>query len=278
VKILCWNLGAAYGRWRDEPGLHERAWHWIAALDPDLAFLQETQPPAWARERWEVLTLPHEFWASALVARRESRLRPAVLPAGGVIEREGSYFATAEIDLSSGEHMLVSSVHAAPHAAPGWRHPGYDAASIARASVGEPWCNDVAFAGFRDLVEGRRFLIAGDWNTSRSLDAEGVPATAGQEFFDRAAAAGWVELSIGPDGCEGKSWYGSTNPRSCQLDHIFADAQTAASFRSFRIDPDPVEALGLSDHAPLLVELDLEIAVPAPSELAGPVSTEGGAQ
>ena len=41
------------GRWREEPELHERAWHWIAEIDPDLAFLQETRPPEWARERWE---------------------------------------------------------------------------------------------------------------------------------------------------------------------------------------------------------------------------------
>lgn len=278
MKILCWNLGSAYGRWRDEPGLHERAWHWIAAVDPDLAFLQEAQPPGWARDRWEVLTLPYEFWASALVARSAATLRPAVLPAGGVIEREGSYFATAELEVSGVGPLLVSSVHAAPHVAPGWRHPGYEAASIARPSVGEPWCNDVAFAGFRDLVEGKRFLLAGDWNTSRSLDADGVPATDGQEFFERAAAAGWVEVSLDADGREGKSWYGSTNPRFCQLDHIFADAETAASFRSFRIDPYPVEVHGLSDHAPLMLELALDIGVPTPIDADASVLTEGDLQ
>lgn len=275
MKILCWNLGAAYGRWRDEPGLHGRAWHWIAAADPDLAFLQEVQPPDWARERWEVLTLPYEFWASALVARRGWLLRPAVLPAGGVLEREGSYFATADLDLQIGAPLLVSSIHAAPHAAPGWRHPGYDAKAIARPSVGEPWCNDVAFAGFRELVDGRRFLLAGDWNTSRWLDADGVPSADGQEFFNRAAAAGWVELSLDADGREGRSWYGSTNPRFCQLDHIFADGETGAAFRSFSIDPYPVERLGLSDHAPLILELDLEIAVPASVGPGGQMPAEG---
>lgn len=278
MKILCWNLGSAYGRWRDVPGLHERAWHWIAAVDPDLAFVQEAQPPGWARERWEVLTLPYEFWASAVVARRGSSLLPAMVPAGGALEREGSYFATAELDLSDGGPMLVSSVHAAPHVAPGWRHPGYDAKAIARPSVGEPWCNDVAFAGFRELVDGRRFLLAGDWNTSRWVDADGVPATDGQEFFDRAAAAGWVELSLDEHGREGKSWYGSTNPRFCQLDHIFADAGTAATVRSFRIDPYPVEAHGLSDHAALILELDLEIAVPEPRRVDGLSPTEGDIQ
>jgi len=265
VKILCWNLGFASGRWRDEPALHERAWHWVAAVDPDLAFLQETEPPDWAQERWEIHVLPHHFWASAIVTRRGTPLLPVTLPPDGVIERAKSYHATADLELAGGERLLVASVHTSPHEAPPWGHRGYKRTAIARPSVGKPWWNDVAFAGYRDLVAGRRFIVAGDWNTSRWLDTNGVPEPAGQEFFDRAAAAGWVELSLDAEGREGKTWYGSTNPRLCQLDHVFADATTAELLRSFRIDPYPVEALGLSDHAPMILELDLEVTVPEPA-------------
>ena len=74
--------------------------------------------------------------------------------------------------------------------------------------------------------------IAGDWNTSRWLDEHGVPEPAGQEFLHRAAAAGWVELSLDADGREGKTWYGSTNLRLRPLDHVFADTGTAATLRS----------------------------------------------
>ena len=78
--------------------------------------------------------------------------------------------------------------------------------------------------------------------------------------------------ALDEDGREGKTWYGSTNPRTCQLDHVFADAITAATVRSFRIDPYPVEAQGLSDYAPLLIDLDLEVAGPgrAPVEDSAP--------
>jgi endonuclease/exonuclease/phosphatase family metal-dependent hydrolase len=261
MKIICWNLGYAAGRWRDDPTLHDRAWHWIASVDPDLAFLQETDPPTWARERWEVLSLPHSFWASALVGRRGITVHAATLPTGGVLERARAYLATAELELATGERLLVSSVHAPSRMAPQWGHPGYERSAIARASVGEPRWNDVMFAGFRELVEGRRFLLAGDWNTSRWLDANGVAAPAGQEFFDRVSAAGWVELSVDANGREGKSWYGSTNPRVSQPDHVFADATTAAGLRAFRIDAYPVEAHGLSDHAPLVLDLDLRLGV-----------------
>ena len=261
VKILCWNLGAAYGRWREEPDLHDRAWHWIAALDPDIAFLQETRPPAWATERWQVLTGPYQFFASALVARRGIELRPVELPVGGALDGFGAYLATAEIGLAGGGSLLVSSAHTSARLAPESGHPGLDRSAIARPSVGEPWWNDVAFAGYRELVVDRRFLIAGDWNTARWLDAEGVPTADGLEFFQRAADAGWVDISLDADGREGKSWYGSDNPRPYQPDHVFADRETAATLRTFAIEPWPVSALGLSDHAPLVFELELEVAV-----------------
>ena len=260
----CWSCagtwGNAAGRWREESGLHERAWHWVASVDPDLALLQETEPPGWVQERWDLLTLSHRFWASSLMTQRGTRMTPAALPVGGVIERAGSYHATAEIELADGAQLLVASVHASPNEAPRWGHPEYRRAEIARTSVGTPCCNDVAFAGYRDLADGRRFLLAGDWNTSRWLDADGVPAADGQELFDRAEAAGWTEISLDEHGREGKTWYGSSNPRFSQLDHVFADEQTAATAREFRIDPHPVETLGLSDHAPMFLEVDLNLA------------------
>jgi endonuclease/exonuclease/phosphatase family metal-dependent hydrolase len=265
VNVLCWNLGAAAGRWRDEPSLHDRAWHWIAAVDPDLAFLQETRPPAWARERWEVLTLSYHFWASAIVGRQGSPLRVVAPPSGGVLDKAGSYHAFAELELASGDPLLLASVHTPPNEAPSWGYrEHFRREEIARPSVCKPWWNDVAFAGFRELVEGRRFLLAGDWNTARWVDADGVPEPAGAEFFERATGAGWVELSLDADGREGKTWYGSTNPRTCQLDHVFADRTTAGTLQSFRIDPYPVEVHGLSDHAPMILELGLEIAAPGP--------------
>ena len=56
------------------------------------------------------------------------------------------------------------------------------------------------------------------------------------------------------------------------------DPGTAASFRSFRIDPYPVEAHGLSDHAPLILELDLELDIVEPRRVDGSTPTEGDLQ
>jgi exonuclease III len=265
MRILCWNLGAAYGRWRDEPRLHDRAWHWIAALDPDIACLQETRPPAWVTERWKVQHGHYESFASALISRPGLDLSPMQLPVDGALERFGAYLATAELSLDGGGSLIVASVHTSARAARESGHPGMDRSAIARLSVGEPWWNDVAFAGFRELLAGRRFLVAGDWNTARWIDEVGVPNPPGLEFFDRAASVGWVDVTLGPDGREGKTWFGSPNPRPYQPDHAFADPLTAALIRSFRIEPWPVVSLGLSDHAPFLIDIDLELAQRIPT-------------
>jgi hypothetical protein len=106
-----------------------------------------------------------------------------------------------------------------------WLTGDQDRAAIARASVGVPWWNDVAFAGYRSLVEQRRFLIGGDWNTARYVDAEGVPSPAGAEFLDRAAAVGWVDLTLFGEGREGRTWYGSgARQKSPRLLRLLAEA------------------------------------------------------
>lgn len=256
MKVLCWNMGAAWGRWRDDPVLHDRAWHWVAAVDPDLAFLQEVRPPAWANDRWSIQLGTYQFFASALVTRQDLDLHPLALPEGGPLDLFGSYLATGELFIGA-EPLVVASVHTVAKVAAVRGHPGYERSGIARTTVGEPWWNDVAFAAYRDILGDRRFLIAGDWNTSRYEDEHGTPDPAGAEFFERAAAAGWVEVSL-DDGREGKTWYGSNTPRPHQADHAFADTATAQLVRSFSIEAWPISELGLSDHAPLLLDIDLE--------------------
>src|SRR4051812_33160315 len=111
MKVHCWNLGGAFGRWRDDPQLREQAWFWIAALDPDLALLQECIPPMWACERWSILTRPYTYWASAVVAPRSVGLREVTFADDTPLGRFGSYLATGEIHLADGSVVLVASVH-----------------------------------------------------------------------------------------------------------------------------------------------------------------------
>lgn len=44
-------------------------------------------------------------------------------------------------------------------------------------------------------------------------------------------------------------------PLRNELDHVFVDQVTAEHVVSWRVDPEPATTLGLSDHAPLLIDL-----------------------
>jgi len=254
-------MGVAFGSYA---AWHDRAWHWLAALDADLALLQECVPPEWASERWTVFTLPFTHWASALVGRREIGLRPVAHDPDSLLGRFGSYLATGEVPRGGKPPLLVASVHTRAAEVPAWVTAGHDRGTMARSSVGVPWSNDAGFAGYRQLAYGHPFLIGGDWNTARYVDEDGVPSEAGAEFFDRAAEAGWTEVSLGDDARERRTWYGPGGPRPYQPDHLFADAATAAGISGSRIEAYPVEALGLSDHAPIVLDLDLTGDVEAP--------------
>lgn len=103
MRVVSWNLGVAYSF----KACHERVWHYLAALDPDIAFLQEVKPPAWAAERWDVEMGPCKHWGSAIVARRGLRLASAPGQSRGVLGHFGSYLATATVAPTAGVSLLA---------------------------------------------------------------------------------------------------------------------------------------------------------------------------
>lgn len=105
---------------------------------------------------------------------------------------------------------------------------------------------------------GRRFLVGGDWNISPEIWDGVHPGATERAFFDRARSDGWIDARehLGLD--ELPTWH-QPPYSSYQLDHVFADRQTADSLRSLEVDSHPAFELGLSDHAPVVLELDLPL-------------------
>ena len=251
MRVVSWNLGVAYSF----EASHERAWHYLAALDADIAFLQEVKPPAWASERWDIEMAPHKQWGSAILAKPGLGLTSYPDQTQGVLGHFGPYLATATVVPAPGVSLLVASVHTSARVASQDVLAGLDAEAIRRPSVDVPWRNDLAYSAYRNLVMDRRFLVSGDWNTARLWDKV-YGGSGGVDFFDRAAADGWVECHRMFHDEEGRTWFrGAEQPY--QLDHAFCDPVTAEALKSCEIDPYPVETLGLSDHAPLVMEFAL---------------------
>jgi hypothetical protein len=68
--------------------------------------------------------------------------------------------------------------------------PGRDLATVKLPRSRTTWLRDVAYAICRDSVRGRRFLGAGDWNTSPILWDELHSTHHEAEFFTRTSADG----------------------------------------------------------------------------------------
>jgi endonuclease/exonuclease/phosphatase family metal-dependent hydrolase len=247
--------------------LHERAWHLLISLGPDIALVQEAIPPDWIRERFQVHAEPTQVpWMSAAIVQEGLPMR-AVTPTP-LLSTFAWYTATTEVRLPNGTDLLVGSVHATARAAFVRQLAGLDADAIRRPSVDVPWMNDLAHHAYQQLAAGRPFVIGGDWNTSRLFDSDG--STAGREFYDQAEADGWVETHWRLHEQETQTWLRKGN-RPHMLDHVFCDQGTAKHLVSSRSLVDVVSFLGLSDHAPLVVDFDpvlMAEPLPAVAEVA----------
>jgi len=258
MQLLCWNMSGPL-RAGSVVDLHEAAWHWIAALQPDVALLQETHVPVWARDHWTVIAEPQRDidFGTVLLARPGVGLRPLPgSPRNDILSDRLT--ATAELDLGDGTSMVLASV-----SGDGWlRQTSLPATPPSSPDVEQP--GDALLEAFGDLVAGRRFLVGGDLEIARYLDAP-QPVAEDAAFFDRVAAAGWVELSLDADGREGRTWFGSRAEAMFQPDHVFGDAETRSCRTAFEIDSWPAAKVDLSDHAALVLILDIDLS-PVPGE------------
>ena len=234
-----------------KPGIHDQAWHFLLGLGPDLAFVQEALPPSWVRTEGQLLSGPMKVWGSAIFSPRYP-LTPFRLPEENRLRALGSYIAVGVASLPDGTDAFLASVHARPAPATGRQLGDLDPATVKRGSVPQANVNDLVFAELKPLV-GTRFLAAGDWNTGRTQSSP----KAGVEFFERALASGWHECGWDRFGNEVKTWF-REGSKLIQDDHVFSDKSLDELVRN---EPwaaeDAARHLGLSDHAPLIVDFEV---------------------
>jgi hypothetical protein len=253
MLLISWNLGYAFGF----KATHQHAWEYVASLDPDIALVQEAVVPGWAEDKWTVLRSPGSGWGSVILAKPRFNLRE--IDASTELNIKGGLVtAIGVVKLEDGAELLVVSVHA-PVLRGGAREidlGGRDVESLKLSAYQTASLRDVAYVICRDLVKERRFVVSGDWNTSPILWDRNHPKDCEAEFFSRAEADGWVNCYRKFHEGEGRTWFRKNDP-PYQLDHAFCDSATAEALRNCRIDVNPAERMGLSDHAPLILKFDL---------------------
>jgi exonuclease III len=116
------------------------------------------------------------------------------------------------------------------------------------------WRADVIYGALRHLPRiTNKFVVGGDWNTSRLFDERYGPR-GNEEFFQRMSDAGLMDCRQGFFPVEQRTWFRPGNAHY-QLDHVFCDPASGKNIRKYRVDPTPAES-GLSDHATVVVEFN----------------------
>jgi endonuclease/exonuclease/phosphatase family metal-dependent hydrolase len=253
MLIVSWNM--ARNTTSKSAATHERAWHYLASLGPDIALVQEATPPEWSGDIWERAMVDVTTWGSAVLAKGSLGLKPLALRPEVPWERDG-YIASASVTLPDGTSLSLGSVHAPLlRALSEEQLAGYSPSEIKLPGYTKAWYYDVPFAIYREELQGS-FLVSGDWNVSPDLWDDLHANSHEGEFFLRAAEHGWRDIYRQFHSSEGRTWFRKGDP-PYQPDHAFCDSATAARIRSCEIDEYPAVTLKVSDHAPLLIEMDV---------------------
>jgi endonuclease/exonuclease/phosphatase family metal-dependent hydrolase len=251
VRVVTWNMGLAdrAGRFAST---HEQAWRYLLELKPDLAFLQEAFPPDWVEGEGAVVRDPFDRWGS-LIFSPTLAIRRLSLPEDSPLRALPKYLAFAEVPLPDDASAVAASIHAPPRRAEGEILGDREPAEL-RRSVEGPKFNDAIFAGLVPLVRGRRFILAGDWNTARRQGTTRA-SRAGEEFFARVHEEGWYDCVWDTRQEEVRTWFG--HGKLQQDDHVFCDRALGETVAGISVAEDAATRSHLSDHAPLIVDLDL---------------------
>jgi endonuclease/exonuclease/phosphatase family metal-dependent hydrolase len=265
MRVVSWNLHGAAVPGRSSIQQQQRAWNYMRdELHADLILAQEVTTggiPSEVLGEWTVVSGERgRFrkdwnWGSVIAARPSLHLenRSDACPEKWLAQLY-DLVLIGEISVDGAEGFTVASIHTVAMPVTNWLQQYAttltlttdELESLRRPDCREhPYINDFAFTALERLLRGRRFLVAGDWNTCSSY-------AGGPRFFDRARDSGWIR-------CHGETeipTYFTKSGRSYPLDHAFCDTVTERALTSASvISNDLVQSL--SDHAPIVVDLTL---------------------
>lgn len=265
TSFISWNLAHKKpGRFRGLAN-RRRQWALLAALAPDVAFLQECTPedaqtlaPTWLHDEYELIGQPTSRWrgSAAILVRRSYGAEKVCLKDFSDVSRWDDALleniAIARVPLGN-THIMVASVYADARHVVNPALTDADHERLRRPSEDRAWTSDWLAAALDPIVRTGAFLIGGDWNEARAFDEDhtfGTPSAT--QFFASREEAGWCDVMRAFSDAEVRTYLDS--PRPFEIDHFFADAATFSSVTGCRVLDEPLIA-ELSDHAILTCRL-----------------------
>jgi endonuclease/exonuclease/phosphatase family metal-dependent hydrolase len=232
------------------PRKSSEAWAFLLdELRPDIALLQEAvipgdvrHDPLWTRARERGTSLKELAWGSAMLSRVGTPATHLVISPEDIAKRGAVQVASCNI-AGIGETTIVNI------------HSRLDDDKRAVQKV---------IPNLRKTFEmvlpalGERFIVGGDLNTARSLD-KAYGQKYGHGDFWREVDAGILREALPGENGERQSYWGTAKGPTAgilQDDHLFFDTETLKLVSESRVWDTP-QVRELSDHGPIVVDLDL---------------------
>ena len=257
MRIVSWNMAGGFAF---DPAQHERAWAWVRDYPADVFLLQEVVPPGWLTEG-----------VFATVHYREKVNHSSTKWGSGVFARSPGWLTYEPVETLPWLGALAGSCAIARPGIAGlpWLaslHPNakrMDPAVISNADVTDVvrcddddwWEVDLIAHSLSRLLSGQSFVVGGDLNSSLMLDSGAKLSNA--RLFANLREGGFIDLRTPPHPEPEPPTYFKTGTRPMQLDYLMADPTTASGATGWTVLSEVVTELGLSDHAP--VQIDVQV-------------------
>lgn len=244
MRIVTWNMDC----WK-RPKRQAEAWNLLLHdLHPDIALVQEAKIPD--DTGYEVLptralergsSLKELTWGSAILSRVGEPVTLLALSPEDIATRGAVQIASCTV-AGLGE-ITIANIHSR-----------LDKQAVQQVIPNLSKTLEVVLAALGD-----RFIVGGDLNTGRSLDAAYGPLYGHGDFW-RKVDAGILNEALPGDNEERQSYWGhgednkGPTGNTLQDDHLFFDAETFKLVNESRVWDTP-QVRELSDHGPIVVDL-----------------------
>jgi hypothetical protein len=236
---------------------HAAAWEWLRnQAEFDVAMLQEAILPGDLGDSFASVLFQSRFpaqklaWGNCTLVRSH-RFSPCRLahPTWAASSMEAALVAFGGED----NPMLVN-VHSNAKPIENFPRNDFVAAGGLTCHQTKVWEVEVIAHQLQPLLTGRRFILGGDINAGLLLD-EVYGYKNNVNLLRNLAEQGYVDLRLRHSEYEQQTFFRArTNPY--QLDHLFGDLSTNESVKSWTVLTDVARDMKLSDHAPVVINVD----------------------
>ncbi len=235
VKLATWNLG--FWQFRKT---HAEAWAYLREeICPDIALLQEVKIPDPRADENIVFCPVHRDWGTAIYARGLSLHELAIPRYPGRVAAATARIHARELALAS-VHAPIINGRVFPHLS-------------------------LIFDELESALKAHSTIVGGDLNSAR-LCEQVWPGYGHGPFFERIQQGPFVDCHWKFHGKEIQTYFRKNSPHAWQDDHIFASPEIAERFTSCAVlDNDTTRRL--SDHIPIVAEIDMSEAMPSNQSL-----------